>query len=282
MSPARRPEPAEGTRAPSVPGGRNIVLAALTGPHERFAVRVGNAMRYSPTVAPFATLPDDPTESDWNDLAEVVGDRSTILIRPQPALPPDWKQVAAWPVFQMVHAARPPAGLEPRPARPHRADARRGGPPEVVEGQVVDLGEDRIEDLGRADVADIRELVRLTRPGPFLADTIELGRYIGIRREGVLVAMAGERFRVPGATEVSAICTHPDHRGRGLADRLTKIVIDGIRARGELAFLHVITNNTPAVRLYEKLGFVVGMEYDAIAVRAPGGGPADTSELTVH
>jgi predicted GNAT family acetyltransferase len=152
----------------------------------------------------------------------------------------------------------------------------------AADPESVDLTDDRVDVLGREDVDDIQELVRLTRPGPFLADTIELGRYLGIRRNGDLVAMAGERFRVAGATEVSAICTHPDHRGQGLAERLTMIVVDGILARGELPFLHVITDNTPAIRLYEKLGFVVGIEYDAIAVRAPGGGPPDTSELTVH
>ncbi|MFL6115759.1 MAG: GNAT family N-acetyltransferase, partial [Catenulispora sp.] len=93
------------------------------------------------------------------------------------------------------------------------------------------------------------------KPGPFLPRTIELGSYLGIRHDGRLVALAGERLRPPGWTEISAVCTHADFRGRGLATRLIRAVAHGIRERGETPFLHTGAENVNAIRLYEALGF---------------------------
>jgi predicted GNAT family acetyltransferase len=101
------------------------------------------------------------------------------------------------------------------------------------------------------------DLVRRTDPGPFLERTIELGDYVGIRRDGQLVAMAGERLHFDGWTEISAVCTAPSDRGHGLASRLVGALIAGIQQRSERAFLHVLTTNTSAIRLYEELGFRV-------------------------
>ena len=95
------------------------------------------------------------------------------------------------------------------------------------------------------------ELVALTEPGPFLARTIELGDYLSIRRDGILVAMAGERFHPDGWTEISAICTKPDHRGQGLASRLVGALIASIQRRSERAFLHAMSSNSGAIGLYE-------------------------------
>ena len=111
--------------------------------------------------------------------------------------------------------------------------------------------------LGAADVPEMLELVAQTEPGPFLERTVELGDYLGIRREGALVAMAGERFRLDGWTEISAVCTRSDHRGQGLASALTGALIAGIQRRSETPFLHVLSTNTGAIRLYEELGFRV-------------------------
>jgi predicted GNAT family acetyltransferase len=111
--------------------------------------------------------------------------------------------------------------------------------------------------LSVADAPEMVELAALTKPGPFLARTHELGGYIGIREQGRLIAMAGERFKVPGYTEVSAVCTHPDHRGKGYAGALTLIVAARIAGRGETPFLHTFAANTVAIRLYERLGFVL-------------------------
>jgi predicted GNAT family acetyltransferase len=97
--------------------------------------------------------------------------------------------------------------------------------------------------------------VERTKPGPFLARTIELGSYFGIRRDSVLIAMAGERLRPPGWTEISAVCTDVEYRGKGLASRLMKAVGAGILARSERPLLHAASDNTNAIRLYQDLGF---------------------------
>ncbi len=109
--------------------------------------------------------------------------------------------------------------------------------------------------LGQADVQEMLDLARRTKPGPFLPRTVEMGTCPGIRRGGALVAMAGERLHPPGWTEISAVCTDEAWRGRGLASRLVLAIVAGIRARGELPFLHAVATNVNAIRLYEELGF---------------------------
>ena len=109
--------------------------------------------------------------------------------------------------------------------------------------------------LTLADVSDAEELAALTKPGPFARRTILLGSYLGIRDGRQLVAMAGERMRFDGFTEISAVCTHPDHRGRGHAFRLVRALMRSILARGETPFLHIYSDNTGAAMLYRKLGF---------------------------
>jgi predicted GNAT family acetyltransferase len=109
--------------------------------------------------------------------------------------------------------------------------------------------------LGSVDVPEMLELVRMTDPGPFLQRTIELGKYVGIRRDGALVAMAGERLRFDGWTEISAVCTAPRYRGHGLASRLVSTLVADIQDRSDRVFLHVVIANANAIRLYEGLGF---------------------------
>lgn len=109
--------------------------------------------------------------------------------------------------------------------------------------------------LAAADVVAMQELVRLTNPGPFGPRTIELGRFVGIRRDGRLVAMAGERLKPEGHTEITGVCTHPEHRGRGYSQALVADVARHIRGRGDTPFLHVYSTNKGAITLYEKLGF---------------------------
>ncbi|WP_295537498.1 GNAT family N-acetyltransferase [uncultured Pseudacidovorax sp.] len=111
--------------------------------------------------------------------------------------------------------------------------------------------------LGDADAAEMLALARLTEPGPFFSRTHTMGRFIGVRIDGRLAAMAGERMRFPGHVEISAVCTHPDFRGQGLARRLSAAVAADIQRRGDLPFLHAWTTNTAAIALYEGLGFVV-------------------------
>ena len=109
--------------------------------------------------------------------------------------------------------------------------------------------------LGDADAADMLTLATLTEPGPFFSGTHRMGHFVGVREDGRLVAMAGQRMRVPGFTEVSAVCTHPDHRGHGHAGKLMRVVIDQIVSTGDAAFLHVYPDNAGAIALYETLGF---------------------------
>ena len=123
--------------------------------------------------------------------------------------------------------------------------------------------------LGVADVPEMLALVARTRPGPFLARTVELGTYLGIRRDGELVAMAGERMHPPGWTEISAVCTAAEYRGHGLATRLVRALVHDIRERGETPFLHAAGSNVHAIGLYESLGFRLRRRTTFAAFRAP-------------
>jgi len=109
--------------------------------------------------------------------------------------------------------------------------------------------------LGAADVEQMVELANLTKPGPFGPRNLELGDYLGCFDQGRLVAMAGERMQAGHWREVSAICTHPDSQGRGLARKLVQRMVATQLRRGERPFLHVMSSNAGAVHLYKRLGF---------------------------
>jgi ribosomal protein S18 acetylase RimI-like enzyme len=205
----------------------NVTWAALTGPQKRFGEFHGRAARFQPDVSPFTAM-DDPTDPDaWRDLVTLVGPGRLFVAGPRVVPPPGWARVGGLAGVQMV------------------------------DDGVTGEDDPEAETLGLADVPEVLELVQRTKPGPFEARTIELGTYLGIRDGGRLVAMAGERLKVPGWTEVSAVCTDPDFRGRGLANRLIRAVVAGIRARGEQPYLHAAAENTNAIRLYERMGFAV-------------------------
>lgn len=203
----------------------NPVLSSLTGPHARFAERRGNVLRYPVDVAPFLAMPDEPGEGDWADAAALAGPGGLLSLTGVQAAPPTaWELVWFGEGVQMTGDH-----LEVTPD------------PEAVP-------------LGRADVPEMLALVARTKPGPFLPRTFELGSYLGIRRDGQLIAMAGERLHPDGWTEISTVCTDETWRGHGLAGRLIRAVGAVIRARGDLPFLHALATN-PAIGLYEKLGF---------------------------
>ncbi|MFE2492882.1 GNAT family N-acetyltransferase [Streptomyces scopuliridis] len=235
----RTPEP-----SPAVPGHPldHPALASLTGPHAHFAERRGRLLRYPPDVSPWVALPDAPDAADWADAAALAGPGGSLALAGYRVPPPDdWEITFSADGVQLV-----------------------GTDIETAPDEEAVL-------LGPADVPEILDLVERTQPGPFLARTIEMGAYLGIRREGALVAMAGERLHPPGWTEISAVCTDPAFRGQGLAARLVLAVADSIRARGEQPFLHAAASNTNAVRLYETLGFRLRRTTRFLGVRVPAG-----------
>lgn len=222
----------------------NAAWAALTGPHAHLAERVGRAARYPTDVSPFTALSDPADPRSWDDLAELVGPGAVTPVTAVQSVPDGWTVEHSGVGVQLTATA-----LRSEPA------------PEAVR-------------LGPDDVPEILGLIALTRPGPFLPRTVELGTYLGIREGGRLIALAGERLRPPGWTEISAVCTHPDHRGRGLATRLVRAVAAGVRERGDTPFLHAAADNTNAIRLYESIGFTLRRRTRFLLVRAPGGQPS--------
>lgn len=212
--------------------------AALSGPHAAFARRLGQAACYDPAVTPFAALPAGAGVGAWRDLATLVGPGGrAVLIGDHPV--PGWEITWQDEVVQLVDA-----------------------------GMTV-ADEPAAVPLGAGDVPEMLDLVERTKPGPFLSRTVEMGSYLGIRQDGKLVAMAGERMHPPGFTELSAVCTDPAYRGQGLATRLIRAVAAGVRRRGETPFLHAASDNTGAIRLYEAMGFAVRRQLTFTVVVAP-------------
>ena len=215
----------------------NPVWHALNGPLSRFVARHSTAdlVHFDPEVSIFSGV-DRIDEAMWRRIGDLVGiDGVCGFFRDVIEAPPKgWEELFRGPCWQMVAGQLPePSGLEVVP-------------------------------LGPEDHAEMLALAEMTEPGPFQLRTPELGRFIGLRRDGRLVAMAGERFRVPGYVEISAVCTHPDARGEGLAAELTLNAAQAIRARGDEAFLHVLESNEDATRLYQKLGFVIRRKIDVV------------------
>lgn len=201
------------------------------------------ARRFARDVNLFASARDDSPEA-VAALASLVRPGETIFILqvPEIVIPSGLVAMKVAKGVQMVA----PRGMAFEPAR----------------GDILTLTKE--------DAPEMLQLATLTEPGPFLARTPTMGTFIGIRIGGLLAAMAGERMRFPGYTEVSGVCTHPDFRGRGLARRLSAAVVSGIEARGEQAFLHAWRSNQSAIALYESLGFKLRTEVNvAVLQRAP-------------
>jgi ribosomal protein S18 acetylase RimI-like enzyme len=221
----------------------NPVRSSLLGSHAGFAERHGRALRYPPDVVPFGAVPADPGPAEWADLAVLAGPGGTVALAAERATPPEgWQVLWGGEGVQLVDA-----------------------------GVVAAEPDEEVVRLGRADVPEMLDLTARTRPGPFLARTYELGTYLGIRRNGALVAMAGERLKPPGWTEISAVCTDDAWRGHGFASRLIRVLVAGIRARGDTAFLHAVATNTGAIRLYEAMGFQLRQPTLFRALQTPAG-----------
>ncbi|WP_394214106.1 GNAT family N-acetyltransferase [Brachybacterium vulturis] len=219
----------------------NPAWSSLTGRHRHLAEGNEHVLRYPGDVSPFVGVRDWEHPEVWDALLEVFGHGATVGVsHADPLLPEGWTPVFSIPGVQLVQTDH----LAPAPAE------------DVVE-------------LGAADSTDMLALVERTRPGPFLPRTHELGRYVGIRRDGRLIAMAGERLHPDGWTEISAVAVDEEHRRQGLASRLVLDVAFHIQQRGERALLHASADNTRAIRGYERLGFSLRRRLSFGAVRTP-------------
>ena len=219
----------------------NPVWHALGGPQAAAAETKGAARRYRPDISPFTSVPDLAAPEDWDALRALVGPGEVaFMICERVDVSPGWDATFELAGVQMV--------LDAPVTAPDDLDAY---------------------ELTPDDVPDMLALVERTRPGPFRARTIELGTYLGVRVDGALVAMAGERMRPSGYTEISAVCTDDGFRGRGLASALTRAVAARIVARREVPILHAAAENVTALRLYETLGFRHSRPMQAKALRAP-------------
>ncbi len=235
----------------------NPVWWALQGSQRTLGAVASRAARFADEVSPFGAFASPPTADDWDEMATLTGPGGSVALIDvdgnHPSPPAGWSVTWTSPGVQMV---APSGGV-----------GRQGQPP--PNGPPADA----VVTLGPDDVPDMLALVAEARPGPFSSRTVEFGGYVGVRRAGRLVAMAGERLRPPGHAEISAVATDPGHRRQGLADLLVGAVAGGIVARDEVPFLHAASANTSAIRLYEALGFTVRRTVRFSVLEAPPPGP---------
>jgi ribosomal protein S18 acetylase RimI-like enzyme len=209
---------------------RNPLWHTLAGRHRHFSTGTDTARRYVRGYSPILGFAD-PLRPDFDALLPFcdAGERFWCEGQPGAPVPRGWRVVMERRMIRMVRDTAPPL------------------PPFTDGGGIVRL------DASHAQRAV--DLAELTKPGPFGLRTFDYGEYWGVLDGDRLVAMAGERFEIPGLREVSGVCTHPDWRGRGLAKRLTLKLLDIVQSRGEIPFLQVADGNDAAHALYLGLGF---------------------------
>ena len=218
------------------------VWSALTSEQAGLAVARGAAVRIDPAYGPFAAARDKSAEAQAALVATLRGpdDRIGVVERAAWPAPPGTRVLGGGDLVQMV-----------------------------FEGSAPDAPDDpRIELLVEADAAEMAALAHATEPGPWGSATHRYGDFFGIRIDGRLASMAGERMRLPGLAELSGVSTWPEFRGQGLAAALVRRVVRGFLERGETPFLHCYAANVGAIALYEKLGFRVhaGMTFTILAL----------------
>jgi ribosomal protein S18 acetylase RimI-like enzyme len=218
------------------------IWSALTTRHRNLTEGGGDALRYPVAMTPFADMADMSAASFAALGALMSGPEIAVLFTPDPVTAPaDFKVLLAKPGEQMI-----------------------GTPAESLLPGV------EIVPLGADDAPAMMALTDLTKPGPFNTRTHELGTFLGIRVAGELVAMAGERMKPGNYTEMTAICVHPDHRGRGYAQALLAAISRQILARGEIPFLHVFSDNTSAIALYRRQGMSIRRRLQVTVLQKQG------------
>lgn len=210
----------------------NIIWRSLIGSHAHLAAGTDRIRRYAAGYSPLIGY-EDTANPDFASVAPYCrpGEKFFCAYWRGP-VPSGWRVDADTSVCAMLWS-----GLAP-PPEPDLAAVR----------------------LSRDHVPEMMALTALTRPGPFGERTLEMGEFYGVVEEGRLIAMAGERMHAGNLREISAVCTAPEHQGRGLAKRLTQLVVRRQLARGQMPFLHVTSTNARARALYERLGFVTERE----------------------
>lgn len=218
------------------------IWAALLTRHDRLAEGGALARRYDPSVSLFAATADDRPES-LAALARLAHADERMLIVQTGAVspPPGFSALTSASVVQMI-----------------------------LERPMPEIDDPRIVPLDWPDAAAMFDLASLTKPGPFTLKALALGRFWGIKIDGQLVAMAGERLKQTGYTELSGVCVHPDFRGKGYARKLSLFVSGHILSAGEQPYLHCYATNATAISLYESIGFRLRQELTA-ALIAPAG-----------
>jgi ribosomal protein S18 acetylase RimI-like enzyme len=222
----------------------NPIWNSLSTQYAHLALGSARARRFPHAIGPLAGMTDASPES-YEDLRALAGPGGILgLFLEQPPAPPaTWTIVRDGGLYQMI-------------SRAPGADAPQSSAPDAL-----------IRQLTAADQPEMFALARLTEPGPFNERTHELGTFFGIRHEDRLVAMAGERLRLPGFVEVSAVCTHPDARGRGYGAALTAKVAEHIRQTGNTPILHLLATNESALRVYERIGFTLRRSLELAVIR---------------
>lgn len=210
----------------------NPILNSLLTGHSKLALAHGRARRFPQEIGPLSGIPDQSAES-YQDLRAVAGSGAVValFLNETPAPPAGWTLLRGGIVDQMVRTE-----------------------PAMRDQRLLPL-EATMRPLNAGDTHSMMELAQLTEPGPFQARTIELGAFYGIFHGCRLVAMAGQRLSLPGFVEVSAVCSHPDVRGRGYAPTLMSTVMDHIHAQGKTPMLHSFASNHAAIAVYKRLGF---------------------------
>jgi len=224
----------------------NPIWNSLASCHAHFALGAlvgrGLARRYPSDIGPLSAIREITPEA-YADLAAIVpeGDVAVLFLENSPEVPAGWELLRDGALVQMV--------CPTVPDRPSLAEA--------------------ILPMSSADFPEMVTLASLTEPGPFRAHTANLGGFVGIRVDGRLAAMAGQRLAPTGFAEVSAVCTHPDFRGRGYAQALVAAVTRNIYADGRMPFLTSFEANTGAVRIYQQVGFVLRRTFQLAVLKPP-------------
>lgn len=222
----------------------NPIWNALLSEHAHLALGDGPARRYPPAIGPLSGMADT-TAASYHALRVLAGHGGVValFLEQPPSPPPGWTLVRGGLMHQMIYLQQ-----------------ENPDPEEFAPGA-------EIVQLTAADAPAMLELATLTEPGPFHERTMELGTFFGIWSSGRLVAMAGERLHQPQFVEVSAVCTHPDARGRGYGAALTATVADHIRQIGKTPILHLFAANQQAFRVYERIGFSVRRTLELAVIR---------------